>query len=341
MLFYLLLLLLLEPCICASFTSSRLHLSNRTWTSSRFVPSGSLLFATSDVFVSSSFLDMASALSNNPPPALPFSLFSNFPSRLSESSVSWQLRTSRRGSLDDVDGRLTWIQSRAFRTSSHMLVLPHSFNDSILLLNHASFDFNAVVSFEDGRLRVHSTRSISPNSEILINYVSDYDASYIPTWRLFMNYGFFPDDVNEDVVSVRFEWEEVRIRCVGLYESSSSSSSCSESSGLDVTTSGVMPNSMIELRLRTMIDANDSGKKRRVLDGLYADRESELRATKCLLNVLRGYVSYEEDEDEDDEKTNILYSAAVKLLRMESAVVVKYRNVLENVWKRVKEKGLL
>ena len=69
-----------------------------------------------------------------------------------------------------------------------------------------------------------------------------------------MNYGFFPDDVNSSSISVRFEWDEVSVRCVGIY-SHPSTSTCSEGEdGLDVTIQGVMPNSMMELRLRTMID---------------------------------------------------------------------------------------
>ena len=73
------------------------------------------------------------------------------------------------------------------------------------------------------------------------------------------------------------------------------------------------------------------------MDGLYADRESELRATKCLLNVLRGYDDRVKLEEEED---HVLSSAALKLMRMERDVIVKYRKVLEGVWKRVKKSGL-
>ena len=151
-----------------------------------------------------------------------------------------------------------------------------------------------------------------------------------------MNYGFFPDDVNSSSISVRFEWDEVSVRCVGIY-SHPSTSTCSEGEdgGLDVTIQGVMPNSMMELRLRTMVNEKH---RDRVLDGLYADRESELRATKCLLNVLRGYDDRVKLEEEED---HVLSSAALKLLRMERDVIVKYRKVLEGVWKRVKKSGLL
>ena len=277
-------------------------------------------------------------------PMLSFSLFDDFPERLYVSSESWRIRVRRRLQLlssSSNSNTLTWIQSRAFRSADKdgkmLVLLPRSLN-GILLLDHSSFSWNARVSFEDGALKVYSTRRIPRNEEITINYVSDYHSFYIPTWRLFMNYGFFPDDVNSSSISVRFEWDEVSVRCVGLLNSSYSSNTCSDDGGLDVTIQGVMPSSMMELRLRTMMDET---RRDRVLNGLYADRQSELRATKCLLNVLRGYDDRVTLAVEEEEEESVLSSAALKLMRMERDVIVKYRNVLEGVWKRVRRSGLL
>ena len=174
-------------------------------------------------------------------PMLSFSLFDDFPERLYVSSESWRIRVRRRLQLlssSSNSNTLTWIQSRAFRSADKdgkmLVLLPRSLN-GILLLDHSSFSWNARVSFEDGALKVYSTRRIPRNEEITINYVSDYHSFYIPTWRLFMNYGFFPDDVNSSSISVRFEWDEVSVCCVGLLNSSYSSNTCSDDDGLDVT----------------------------------------------------------------------------------------------------------
>jgi hypothetical protein len=346
----------------SSFVLNSLNLSTRTWTTTSAVESDSLLFSTSSCIVASSFLDLASSVlisKDVQVQDLPFSLYRAFLSSsenndiLESSSFSWKLRTSHRGmayesalsvllplasSENEIDRVLTWIQSRAFRVSDGSLVLPSKDAD-VLLLNHASGkNSNARVSFSDGLLRVHSSRRISAGETILIDYVSDYHDSYVPTFRLFMNYGFFPSDVSKDTAVVRFEWEDVANQCVGLYThvNDVSEESCTDS-GLDITTQGVMPSSMMELRLRTMLS---SSKRDRVLEGLYADRKSEMRATRCLLNVLRSYnltrtKVFHSPSDEDG-----LLSAASKLRRMESRVIRKYRKTLESVWRQAKRSGL-
>ena len=91
----LLLLLLLHPTF-STFTSSRLRLANRTWISSRSIPSSTLLFSTRDLYISSSLDELSFLVDDSSVPMLSFSLFDDFPERLYMSSESWRIRVRRR-----------------------------------------------------------------------------------------------------------------------------------------------------------------------------------------------------------------------------------------------------